>query len=458
MSRPHVHQLTQGDVIAHLRRMTWPLLLAMVLLMTFNFVDAYFVSLLGTKELAAFSFTFPVTFTLFSVVIGLGIGTSAAVATAQGKGQQARARALGGSALALSAGLVLVLAVPVWFGHDWLFRALGAKGDSLDLINQFMSVWLLGVVFITFPMIGNAVMRANGNTRLPSLVMAASAFVNAALDPLFIFGWGPVPAMGLKGAALATVCANLVSSAVIIYMLVFRMKAVGWFREWSERLQGYREILAIALPAAGSNILTPLAMGLMTAIMAGYGEAAVAAFGVGTRLESLSTLVVLTLSMSLPPLISQNAAAGHMDRVRLLYRQVIKFVLLFQGGVYLLLLLSSGWIGQAFGQDAEVAATIALLVSILPLSYGAQGVIILSNSSFNALHRPLSALGLSVIRLFVMYLPLAYIGGKLAGLTGVFVGAAVANVLTALIAWRWVWYHLCCNRDKPTEAVRESTL
>ncbi|MBY5991912.1 MATE family efflux transporter [Ferrimonas balearica] len=438
--------------------MTLPLLMAMVLLMTFNFVDAFFVSLLGTRELAAFSFTFPVTFTLFSVVIGLGIGTSAAVATAQGRGNTERARALGGSALVLSACLVLVMALPVWLGHDWLFRALGAEADALGLIDDFMGVWLLGVVFITFPMIGNAVMRANGNTRLPSLVMAGSAFVNAALDPLFIFGWGPVPAMGLKGAALATVIANLVSSAVIVYMLVFRMKVVGWFREWTERLAGYREILAIALPAAGANMLTPVAMGAMTALMASYGEAAVAAFGVGTRLESLVTLVVLTLSMSLPPLISQNAAAGHMDRVRLLYSRVIRFVLLFQGGVYLLLLIGARWIGEAFGQDAEVAATIALLVSILPLSYGAQGVIILSNSSFNALHRPMSALGLSVIRLFVMYLPLAFIGGKIAGLTGVFVGAAVANCLTAVIAWRWVWYHLCCNRQSSTEEARESTL
>ncbi len=438
MSRPPVHQLTHGDPVAHLKRMTWPLLLAMLLLTSFNFVDAYFVSLLGTEELAAFSYTFPVTFTLFSMVIGLGIGTSTLVATALGRGKAARARAAGGTALALSALLVLGMSLPLWLWHDAIFRLLGADAAMRTLTDQFMSVWLMGAVFVAFPMVGNAVMRANGNTRGPSLVMAASAFINAALDPLLIFGWGPFPALGLAGAAWATVIAYGLSSLLILFLLLVRMRALGWYRSLRAQRLAVGQLLAVAAPAAGANMLTPMAMAAMTAIVAQYGDAAVAALGVGTRLESLATLVILTLSMSLPPLISQNAAAGKWVEVQRLYRTVVRFVLLWQGGIYLLLWLLSGWLGERFGQDVVVAQCLALLIAILPLGWGAQGVVILTNSSFNALRRPMNALMLSIVRLFVTYLPLAWIGGKLAGLPGVFAGAVVANLVTALIAWCWL--------------------
>ena len=447
MSRPANHQLTQGDAIGHLKRMTWPLLIAMLLLMSFNFIDAYFVSLLGTAELAAFSFTFPVTFTLFSMVIGLGIGTSTAVATTLGKGKQEEAKAIAGTAIVLSAVAVVLLSLPVWIWHDPIFQILGADDEMRDLTDAYMEVWLLGAVFISFPLVGNAVMRANGNTRGPSIVMAASAFFNAALDPLLIFGWGPVPAMGLPGAALATVIAYGISSAIILYMLLVRMDALGWYREWRCQRRTSAMILSVAGPAAGANMLTPLAMAAMTAIVAQYGEPAVAALGVGTRLESLATLVVLTLSMSLPPLISQNAAAGHMDRVRLLYKKTTQFVLALQGGIAVVLLIMSGLLGDWFGQEPEVSAAITLIVAILPFAWGAQGIIILTNSSFNALRRPMSALNLSIIRLFVTYLPLAWIGGIIADLPGVFVGAVIANLITGVIAWRWMWFFLCCTKQ-----------
>ncbi|WP_417347135.1 MATE family efflux transporter [Ferrimonas sp.] len=434
------------------------MLIAMSMLMSFNFVDAYFVSMLGTEQLAAFSFTFPVTFTVISLVIGLGVGTSATVANTLGRGDTLLAKHQGGVAVVLSGVLVLILCLLVWLLHDPIFLLIGATPEALPVISEFMNVWLLGGIFVAFPMVGNAVMRANGNTRLPSLVMALSAAINVALDPLLIFGLGPFPEMGLQGAALATVIGYAVSSAFILYMLFGKMKAIAWKVSWSCRIKAAKTILHIALPASGSNMLTPIAMAGMTAIIAQYGQEAVAAFGVGGRLESLVTMVILTLSMTLPPFISQNFAAGRHDRVRAAYEGTIKFVLLFQGALYLLLFLMADRIGGAFGQDAEVASIIALLVVILPLAYGAQGVVILSNSSLNALHRPMGALGLNMIRLFAMYLPLAFIGGKIAGLPGVFIGATTANFITAYIAWRIVNGQLCSVKPVNVEEANESSL
>ena len=111
--------------------------------------------------------------------------------------------------------------------------------------------------------------------------------------------------------------------------------------------------------------------------------------------------------------------------------------MLVQALIYLLLVVSADYIAMAFTTDPEVARLIRLFIYIMPLSYGLQGVIILTNSSFNAVHQPLSALMLSIIRLFVMFVPLSYLGAVIADMAGLFVGGVVANIITAGLAWWW---------------------
>ena len=300
------YSLTKDDIQPTLVAMTLPMLVGMITLMTFNLVDTFFISMLGTVQLAAISFTFPVSFTLISLSIGLSIGTSAVIAKALGAGSLTEARTDGQVALCLSALLVAVLAVLGYVFTVPLFTALGADTDTLSYIRQYMDIWFCGAVLLVLPMVGNAVLRASGDTKTPSIIMACSGLVNAVLDPILIFGLGPLPAMGMHGAAIATVISWVFGSALILYLLVKRgLITTNWIKPVL-LLSICRKILRIGLPAAGANMLTPLAMGILTAIMASYGAAAVAAFGVGARLESIACLVVLALSMTLPPFVSQN--------------------------------------------------------------------------------------------------------------------------------------------------------
>lgn len=431
------YSLTKDDIQPTLVAMTLPMLVGMITLMTFNLVDTFFISMLGTVQLAAISFTFPVSFTLISLSIGLSIGTSAVIAKALGGGNLTEARTDGQVALWLSAVLVAVLAVLGYVFTGPLFTALGADADTLSYIRQYMDIWFCGAVLLVLPMVGNAVLRASGDTKTPSLIMACSGLVNAVLDPILIFGLGPLPAMGMHGAAIATVISWLFGSALILYLLVKRgLIATGWIKPVL-LLSICRKILRIGLPAAGANMLTPLAMGVLTAIMASYGAAAVAAFGVGARLESIACLVVLALSMTLPPFVSQNYGAGLMSRVQQAYRLCARFVMLWQFGIYILLVLLAYPVATLFSDEPEVIRILCQFIWIVPLAYGLQGITILTNSSFNALHQPGSALVLSLIRLFVFYVPLAWLGGKLYGITGLFMGCVLANIFTATLAWRW---------------------
>jgi len=432
------NKVLTGPVGKTLWSMTWPMTIGVLTLISFNVVDTFFIGLMGTEALAAIGFTFPVTFTIISLTIGLGIGTSAVIARKIGKNDRQGARQAGSSALYLSAILVGILSLIGFLVSGPVFRALGATDNLMPLIYQYMNIWFAGAVMLVIPMIGNSVMRASGDTLTPSLIMASGGLLNAIFDPLLIFGLGPFPELGMQGAALASVISWSVGFVIIIYLLVRRKQLIEPAPAGlAEFISESRQLLKIGLPAAGANMLTPLAMAVMTAIVATHGAAAVAAFGAGARLESLASVVILALSMALPPFISQNFGADRIDRVQEAYKKALLFILGFQLLVYVMLVSILPWIQLAFAREEAVADVLAWFIWILPLGYGVQGCIILTNSSLNAMHRPMQALTLSVVRLFVMYVPLSFIGNHIAGIPGLFVGGLIANVLTAILSWRW---------------------
>lgn len=434
-SRPDLINL---DITTTLKSMTLPMILGMIMMMTFGLVDTFYISMLGTDELAAISFTFPVTFAVISLNIGLGIGTSAVIARLLGGDCHDQAKETATGALMLAAVLAILLALLGMLTIKPIFGLMGATSNLMVHIQSYMYVWYSAGVFLALPMVGNSVLRASGDTKTPSYIMAVGGLVNVVLDPILIFGFGPVPALGIQGAAVATLISWAIGFFYIIYLLAIkRQLMLPRLLTWSELMVSSRGILKIGLPAAGANMLTPIAAGVVTAIVATYGQTAVAAWGVGGRLESIASIVVLSLSMSLPPFMSQNLGANKLERVQQAFMISIRFVLLWQLLVYALLALSSGYLATVFTDDVKVAAIIQLFLVIVPLGYGFQGVIILASSSFNAVHLPLFALTLSVIRLFVFFVPATYIGSMIYGLNGLFVAAVLANVVVALLAFIW---------------------
>jgi len=428
--------LLHDPVSNTLKSMTIPMIYGMIFLMTFNLIDTFFVGLLGTQPLAAISFTFPVTFTVISLTIGLGIGTSAVIAKFLGHKDHESAKNSATAAFYLAVVVVACLSFLGYTFTDQLFKLLGAKQNLIPLIHQYMDIWYLGSICLIGPMIGNAVLRASGDTKTPSIIMGSAGLINAILDPILIFGFGPVPALGIEGAAIATMISWMFGSSLVLFILTKKRNLIHTHLLPIKQLIIYcRKILKIGLPAAGANMLTPIAAAIMTAIVASYGEAAVAAFGVGSRIESIACLVVLALSMTLPPFISQNFGAGSMQRVEDAYKIAIKFVLVWQFLIFVILFFLAPYIANAFSKEQQVADIIIMYIWILPLGYGFQGIIILTNSSFNALHKPMIALILSVIRLFICYVPLAYLGSLLYGLQGFFIGALIGNILMASISY-----------------------
>lgn len=430
--------LITDPIAPTLKRMTIPVSFGMIMLMTLGLVDIFFIGLIGTEPLAAISFTLPITFIVISLVIGLGIGTSAVVARELGQDKTEKAKSYATTSLYLGVTLVGVCSVILFLLLDPIFSAMGATPKQLAYIKEYMNIWCLSPILLSFPMIGNSVLRASGDTKTPSLIMASAGLFNAALDPILIFGWGPIPAYGVQGAAIATFISYLIGTFIILYILGIKRGLITFRRmPISDLKEGTSKIMKIGVPAAFANMLTPFAGAILTSVVAGYGSAAVAAWGVGSRIEAIASIVVLALSMSLPPLISQNLGAEKLNRVEEAYKIVVKFVLGWQLVIWILLLLLAPLIAMMFSSEQSVRNAIVAFLWIVPLGYGVQGIVILTNSSFNALHKPINAMLLNIARLFVFYIPLAWLGSHFFGLNGLFWGCVVANLFIAIMSYQW---------------------
>ncbi|WP_254262407.1 MATE family efflux transporter [Marinobacterium weihaiense] len=435
--------LLNAPIRPTLVRMTVPMMLGIVSLMLFNLADIWFVAQLGTAPMAALAFTFPVSFSVVSLAIGLGVGTSATLARLIGSGSSESSARLATDNLLLTTLLMLVVGVAGQHFADPIFRLMGADPELMPLIDAYMEVWFAGSVFLVLNMVCNSTFRASGDTRLSATVMLLSSLLNILLDPLLIFGWGPVPALGIRGAAIASVLAWAITTLLALHLLYHRKGMLLLTRPRLQTLLAHwKKLLSISLPAALSNMMTPLANGILTSLVAVHGAEAVAAFGAGARIESLSLLVCLALSMTLPPFISQNYGALKIDRVKTAYRTAIRFALVWQLLIFAVLVLASGAIAGLFSKDPEVARWLQMWMLIVPAGFGFQAMTFLSASSFNALHQPMRAMRISLFRLFLMYVPLGWLGNHFFGLTGMFSALVLANAITAVVATFWMRRYL----------------
>lgn len=440
--KPGSARFTEGPVERALARTTLQMLLGILAMVAFNLVDTFFVGQLGKVELAAMAFTFPVVTVFGGLALGLGQGASAVISRALGQGDQNQVRRLTTDALLLSVAVVTVLVAVGLATIDPLFRAMGASDELLPLIEQYMHIWYLGVPFVVIPMVGNNAIRATGDARTPAMIMLVAVTVNLVLDPVLIFGLGPFPRMELAGAALTTVFARAAALTASMWVLTARYRMVT--RRWeglAVTVSSWRRILWIGLPDAGTRMILPLGAGVVTRLVSGFGKEAVAAFGVATRVDIFALAMVMALCSMLGPFVGQNHGAGLFARVRRGVRSSQLFAVSW--GV---LTLCSLWLGARplaglFNDDPLVIDNIALYLHIVPFGYGLVGVLMICSTTLNVLERPLHASALTVLQMFCLYVPLAVLGARLMGLSGIFWAALVANGVTGVAAYlvlRWV--------------------
>ncbi|MFA0088484.1 MATE family efflux transporter [Vibrio sp. 10N.261.51.F12] len=430
------HGLLSAPISTVLKQMTVPMVFGMVAILAFNLVDTFFIALLGTQSLAAISFTFPVTFGVNCITMGIGVGLSTIIGRLLGQGNTRNAAQFTTHGLILAVILVTVASTIGLTTIEPLFRMLGANDDIIPLINQYMVIWYFTIPLLVIPMAGNSAIRATGDTKTPAKIMMLSGVLNGILDPLFIFGVGPFPELGIQGAAVASGFAWFGALLGSLYVLVKREKLLGRinppdiFKDWSA-------ILKIGTPSALSTAMSPISGAILMKMLSVHGTAAIAAYGAAQRVESILILVLISLSSALTPFMSQNFGAKQPGRSFAGLFLSMRFAIVFQFLVFIMMVPLSIPISAIFSQEAAVREILWHYLLVVPFSYGFQGIIMMLGSGLNALHMPNKAFMWSAMRLFVFTLPAAALGNMLYSVEGLFIGVAVGNVIGGILAYSY---------------------
>lgn len=411
--------------------LAWPSALGVGTVLLFGLVDTFFVARMGNEELAAISFTYPVSLVAMSFMMGIGAGATSLVARNTGAGDHPRVRRVAANVLLLSLVVAVVVSAVGLNTLEPVFSLMGTPASLVPLVTEYMRPWLWGAALLFFPLMGNAVLRATGDAKSPAAIMLAAGLVNALLDPVLIFGLGPIPALGMRGAAYATVASWLAATVACSWTLVARAKLVSLSRPaLGQLLRTWRDAMHVGLPAALTYAMIPLADAMLTRFAASHGTDAVAAFGVGSKVYSVAMVGPMALSMAASPFAGQNFGAGRTDRLREGGVFMVKASLAWGTVLAALLALSALPLARLFSAEPTVLLMLRHYLWVLPVTFGFVGIAPALSAMLNGMNMPLWASAVVVARLFVFTVPAAFAGSVLAGWLGMFIGIAVANLLT----------------------------
>jgi Na+-driven multidrug efflux pump len=269
--------------------------------------------------------------------------------------------------------------------------------------------------------------------------MVISASVNLILDPIFIFGIGSFSGWGLKGAATATVFARAISMIFSVWILKFREKMITFeIPSFKIGIESWKKILYIGLPAAGTNMIIPFSMGIITRFVAAFGVEAVAALGVATRIESFSLTVIMALGSVIIPFVGQNFGAKDMSRIEEGVGLSQKFAFLWGLMLTVFFLVFGGVIAGLFNSNTIVIKNIRLYLVFVSSSYSFLGILMINGSTFNAVGKPIPSAMLSALRMIILYIPLSYFLARIFNLRGIFIAASTSNFITGSLAYFWL--------------------
>jgi putative MATE family efflux protein len=406
--------LLEGPIVPSLLKMAVPIVLANVLASAYQLTDAFWVGRLGGNAVAAVSVSFPVIFVMIAVGMGFGIAGSTLVAQYMGAGNQRMVNHVAAQTLLMVAIASGVLGAVGYAIAPGLLRLMGVEPEVFSGAVQFMRVSFIGLVTVFGFAMFQAVLRGVGQVTLPLYIVLGTVILNFILDPLFIFGWGPIPPQGVAGAAYATLGTQTL--AAVIGMAALLNGKYGIHLQWADFKPDWafvKKAFVLGFPATIEQSARGLGMTVMTFLVATFGTVAIAAYGVVTNIFMFVLIPAMGLSMATSALVGQHIGAGKIERATRISHlsSAIAFIGLSVIGV--LVFLGAHSIVEFFvPTDAAVVETGGRFLRIFALSFGFLGLQLSLIGVFRAAGKTVTTMVLALVSQWVLQFPLAYILGK----------------------------------------------
>ena len=435
-NRSRIADVTTGSIERHLVRLTIPTIWGMFAITIFNLTDTFYVSRLGTDALAAMGFTFPIVMVTGSLSMGMALGAGSVLARAMGRGDHHLMNRTATDGILLAVLTVVIVASVGLLTMDPLFRLLGADDRTLPLVKDYMSIWYIGVVAFIMPPVGDSSMRAMGDMKRPLIVMIVCAVMNVILDPILIFGLLGFPAMGMAGAALATVISRAAGMVTTLSFIHFHYRLLDFrYRSVSELLQSWGRILHVGIPGALVRVAPQLLRAVLTRLAAAVGGVtAVAAVAAGSRIESFAFIISMAVGTALVPITGQNWGAGHYDRVDRTRTILIRVAVVYGIVMLLLMLPSAAPLARIFSTEPEVIDRIRWYLWIIMIGSIGLNLTNWTSEQLNAAGKPKQVVLINVIGTAAIVIPATWAGARMFGYIGMLGGLCAGQLVLGVIA------------------------
>jgi putative MATE family efflux protein len=427
--------ILEGKIMPTLLGLSVPMIMAMVLVTFFGLVDMFYLGRFSPEAMAAVGLAFPVTYLLHTFGGALGSACTSSCSRLIGSGRADEVPNLLLHAILVAAALAVLL-IPggmALLGVEPTLNSPDTDPVVRQMARQYGLIYFLGGFFSVFAMSVNALFRGEGDTIFPFKVMGLGLVLNIVLDPLFIFGPGPFPRLGVAGAAVTTVVSFAVASLMVLRELLTAYRRVRLVRgAWRWNPAMARDLLQVAGPASLANLALPVSVMLINRMIAGFGTVAVAGYAAARVVHSVVFLPMLGLSMSMMIMVGQNHGAGLRQRVRTITLTTLRFTLTVVAVLALPVVLFPHW-ALFWVKDQAVVAAAEPLVRWGTLTRPMLGIVNVAAFWFQAKgNGPAGMVPNSVMR--VICEPLGvWVGLQVAGLAGGWVGFALGDVVGGLL-------------------------
>ena len=434
---------TEGSIAKQVIDFTMPIMLGNLLMSVYGIINLIWVGrLLGHKAVAAVAASLPIIMLLPSFLIGLGMATNVLIAQAFGRKDHAMLRKILANSFFSSILFCLVISVVALIFRRQLLEWVHAPVEIQDMALSYLTIMIATLVFHFFINWMNGMLRGLGDATTVVKILIMLAVFNIIFVPLFIRGFGPLPPLGVAGAAWGTTLAA-VASSIIGYVYLLRFNPYINMRNWDYSLdwQIIREVFVIGVPASLQMLVVSLAGVIIVSLVNRYGTAVTAAFGIGMQVDMLATIPFISIGMAATTIAGQNLGAKNLDRVFQTLRVSVYLGLAIALVCTLVLLIFPEYIGAAFLKESSERTRVLSIVrdyyQWMAFIFPCFAVIFAIQGVLRSAGDTMALLGLSFIAMFIIRIPLAYILAGPGGFRqdGIWMAMLASSTLAVFLNW-----------------------
>ena len=419
-------------------KMSWPSIIAMIAMSIYNLIDTFWLSRLSSQALAALTVCFPIQMIFAAIGVGTGVGAGSFSARMFGAGKFLQAKQTAGQIFFLSFFFGLLVIIPVLFFHDIVLNFFGATDEIMPLCREYLLIIVFSSPFLFFSMMSNNLLRAEGRPLLSMYVVLIASISSAILDPFLIFGIGPFPRLGIKGAALAAVTAQFIAFMFSMYFMQLKSSKYELRREYLfPNISIIHSIYSTGLPSIVANLIISLVLVIYNHVLSDFGSRAIATLGICFRVNSLVTMILYGIGFGLMPIVAYSEGARLYHRLKQSVSVAMKASLLIAAFSSIILEIFAEFIISLFSNDPALTeiAVPALRIYVSILVFIAPTLVYIN--MLMGLGKGTLAMFLLFFRDTVLLIPLLIILSSRIGLLGAWLALPISNIISLCLVYFW---------------------